>query len=541
VRRHLRKPAALTAGLAVVLAASSAAATTVPAAATVARTETATSAVPARPAGHAVFLVTGELVAPGGAGGRDTSVLAGAPAAGSGDQLQVLTLGGRTYAMPAEAAPYLDRGLDPSLFQTAALAKAESGGRLPVRVGYAGHVPVLPGVTITSSGPGTAEGYLTAAGARVFGTALARQFAADHAGGGYGQDGLFAGGVTMTLAGAAARPGPAARPEFVMHTLTVQGTNLSGRPDTGDEVDLIDADNASRFWSIGEDSNTFYHGVAKFSVPAGHFWVIGYFYQLRDGRVVSTCIDVLPEITVTRNTTVQTAARAANSEVQFVTSRPAAVYSSIFELDYETYHAPRGCCSESDSFINIPGQRPPGTALYVSPMPAPARVGRLTQVTSAQLDSPSAAPGVPYQYDVAYQSPAGTIQPQHFVVDQARLATEHAGFYASKPSTGYLASYAAFPIERRLGSTAVFPAARFPERLTMYLTANPSLTWSTQYIEWGRGLDFVGRPDGFPPGVPAWPAADRRLGGVSAAPRRQRQAAPRQRGHAGHGIGDAHR
>jgi len=26
----------------------------------------------------------------------------------------------------------------------------------------------------------------------------------------------------------------------------------------------------------------------------------------------------------------------------------------------------------------------------------------------------------------------------------------------------------------------------------MYLTADPSLTWSTQYILWGRGLDFVG-------------------------------------------------
>ena len=499
MRHHLRKPAALTAGLAVVLAASAAVTTTAPAAATVARTATATSAVPAHPAGHAVFLVTGELVTPGGAGGRDTSVLASTPAAGSEDQLQVLTLGGRTYALPAEAAPYLGRGLDPSLFQTGALAKAESGGRLPVRVGYAAHVPVLPGVTITSSGSGTAEGYLTPAGARVFGTALARQFAADHADGGYGQNGLFAGGVTMTLAGAgaAARPGPAARPEFVMHTLTVRGTNLSGRPDTGDEVTLIDADNASRFWTPGEDSNTFYDGVAKFSVPAGHFWVIGYFYQLHGDRVVSTHVDLLPEITVTRNTKVHMAARAANSKIQFATSRPATIYSDIFETDYLTDRAPHGCCSESDSLISTPGQRP-GATLYVSPMPTPARVGRLTQITTAQLDSPSAAPGVPYQYDVAYQSPAGTIQPQHFVVDQARLATERAGFYASKPSTGYLASYEAFPIQRRLGSTAVFPAVRFPERLTMYLTASASLTWSTQYIEWGRGLDFVGGQTGSP-------------------------------------------
>lgn len=50
----------------------------------------------------------------------------------------MLRLGGKTYVMPITAAPYLGRGLDPGLFETGALATAESGGRLPVRVGIPG-------------------------------------------------------------------------------------------------------------------------------------------------------------------------------------------------------------------------------------------------------------------------------------------------------------------------------------------------------------------------------------------------------------------
>ena len=109
-------------------------------------------------------------------------------------------------------------------------------------VSYRGRVPSLPGVTITRAGGGTARGYLTAAGAAAFGAALARQFIADHARGSYGQDGMFAGGVSVRLAGVPATAQPATA--FPMHTLTVTGTNLAGKPDTGDQVMIFNADNA---------------------------------------------------------------------------------------------------------------------------------------------------------------------------------------------------------------------------------------------------------------------------------------------------------
>ena len=86
----------------------------------------------------------------------------------------MLRPGGQAYVLPLTAQPYLGGSLDPSLFQVSALAEAEHGSRLPVRARHSGAAPALPGVTITSSGAGTALGQLTAAGAQAFGAALAR-------------------------------------------------------------------------------------------------------------------------------------------------------------------------------------------------------------------------------------------------------------------------------------------------------------------------------------------------------------------------------
>ena len=55
------------------------------------------------------------------------------------------------------------------------------------------------------------------------------------------------------------------------------GINLAGKPDTGDQVMIFNADNSGRFADPVESANVFYHGVTKFSVPAGHYWAIGLF------------------------------------------------------------------------------------------------------------------------------------------------------------------------------------------------------------------------------------------------------------------------
>jgi hypothetical protein len=184
-------------------------AVTRPGAAAVLRPVPGQGAVPGQ-AARAVFLVTGARVVVGRPGARAAAVTRPA-GGGTADPLMALSLAGKSYLLAPQAVPYLGRGLAPGLFDAATVASREQAGRLPVTVTYRGRAPRLPGVTITHAASGAAAGYLTEAGARAFGAALARQFAADHARGSYGQDGMFAGGVSVALAGDA-RPGRAAPP-----------------------------------------------------------------------------------------------------------------------------------------------------------------------------------------------------------------------------------------------------------------------------------------------------------------------------------------
>jgi hypothetical protein len=279
--------------------------------------------------------------------------------------VQTLNIGGQSYAMPTVAMPYLGRGLDLSLFDLTALANSEPAGRLPVQVTYPGAGRPgrsrLPGITITKTGAGIADGYLTAAGARRFGAALARQFAADHARASYGQDGMFGNGVSVALAGRA----PAApRPTFAMHTLTVTATTLAGKPDTGDMMWLFNADNATRFDNPNASISVFYRGVTKYSVPAGHYWGVAAFFQSRQGNFNQRLV-ILPEFTVgdTGTGVVRVQESAAASKVQTVTPRPALSEEQAFTV--VRFSAAGPYVSLGWTIDNFPGQTAAG--LYVSP------------------------------------------------------------------------------------------------------------------------------------------------------------------------------
>ena len=71
-----------------------------------------------------------------------------------------------------------------------------------------------------------------------------------------------------------------ARPDFPMHTLTVTGTSLAGRPDSGDVVDVFNVNDLAAFDSGG----SFYRGTAKFSVPSGTYWALGSFIRVFSRR-----------------------------------------------------------------------------------------------------------------------------------------------------------------------------------------------------------------------------------------------------------------
>ncbi len=393
---------------------------------------------------------------------------------GEATALVSIRLGGLTEEIPAEAIAYLGRGLDPSLFNVGALQRAEKAGRLPVAITFAGRRRALPGVTVTRSGQGREEGYLTAAGAKLFGAALARQFRADHRTGRYGMDGLFAGGTDIALLGDAAG---APRPGFRLDTLTVRATDLQGRPDNGDLVMVLNADNPARFEDPIETTNAFYHGSAKFSVPAGHYWATSLFFSFTKTGNAALRLVVLPQFTVRGSTTAHMAERSASSQIGFATPRPAV-------LQQVTFTVVRGATNGATYTSSFTAFEP-GISLWVSPTTAKPTVGTLSSFTSGQLASPPKLPGTPYEYNLDYAGPAGIIPAQQeYSVDPASLAAVTQRYLQDIASAGGWGVFGGFPAELQSGIlfASVFPI-HLPVTRIQYFTAGPLHAWSSFYVE----------------------------------------------------------
>ncbi len=425
-----------------------------------------------------VVLLNGDRlsVAPA-AGGSLATVLA------HPDQVPLWTLhlAGSTYDIPIDAVPYLGHGLDPSLFNLSLLTRIESHGRLPVRLSFTGQHPDLPGITITRWGVDTASGYLTAQSARAFGAALARQFRAGHATGNYRSASLF-GGATISLAGVAV-PQPV-QPAYPMHTVTVTATNERGKPDSGDEVLLINADNAQIFGDPDEAFNIFDHGSAKYSLPAGHYWAVADFFQVLK-RSFSQRMVVLPQFTVgSGKSTVPLAAKSANSEVQISTPRPASN-----DLDFWTvvrfglHHN-----------LSATGTLTFGSPLWISPTTKKPSSGSIQSSLTAQLASPKHVKGVPYAYSLDFIGPMGVIPTQHWVASPATLATVTNRYYLDAKSSAFWATGGGDLLQLETGTlTGAISTFPVPGLQTQYLTGSKSIAWQTQFFS----FNGAGQVDSF--------------------------------------------
>lgn len=461
-RPGIRRAAVTAAALAASLATPSAAAPLAGAAAgaPAAGATAASASLPA--ASPPLLLINGDRMLPGRDGPPRLAV---AQPAGSLSAVLSFFACGRRSEVPATALPYLGRGLDPSLFSLSALQRAEQGGRLPLRISYRGARPELPGVTITQTGHGRADGYLTAESARRFGTALRRQFLADHARGSYGTDGLFARGVSISLPGAAR---PRGRADFPEHILTVRGTSLAGRPDSGDLVEVFDVGHCFRLI----ESNIFFHGVTKFAVPSGRDWAVGEFASKSGLRLV-----VLPQFSVDRNTTVRLDERRATSRITFSTPRPARAVTHSFTV-----------IRSSRSTVMGFGWMAVGGDLWVSPVRRPPSFGTLQAYTGGQLTSPP-GPGTPYAYTLDFPAPRGTIPAQHYVARAAGLATIRENFFQDVPGTGHWITTGGTAAQWAVdGGLSLALPVRMPGRQIQYLSAGPRMFWQTQTA----GPDFLG-------------------------------------------------
>lgn len=439
----------------------------VPASAHPASSASAAASSPGGAVSRTVTLPDGEtlVVTPMQSGGRAICDLLTAATPAS---LISLSTGGHSEEVPADALPYLGHGLDPDLFDLSVLERAEARGRLPLQMTFRGRIPSLPGVTITRLGQGTAQGYLTASSARAFGAALARQSRTDHLSRGYGRDGLFAGGVDIAVAGEPAAS-PAVHPDVPMHTLTVTGTDLSGKPaDTADGVWVFNADNLSI-----SGLNPFYNfssGVAKVSVPAGHYWVIGEFDDFSsNGADGLMHLDVLPTVTVDQDTTGHVAAQAATSKVTMTTPRPAVSVAVKFTAVLGDAHGARQVLQ----WFDFPG------FLWINPAAGKPAVGTLQAFAGEVLTSPPHVAGTPYVYNLDFRDPAGIIPPQHYVAQQSHLAAVTENYYQDVPSTGAWQTIGGYPPE--IGVGFIVKPLPLPGVQVQYFSADPALLWQSGY------------------------------------------------------------
>ncbi|HET7014551.1 MAG TPA: S53 family peptidase [Streptosporangiaceae bacterium] len=450
-------------------------------------------------ASRVIQLITGQVfrLSESAKGVPAVAVGGGVGGGGGGGALGSLVTiqrGGRSYAIPAAALPYLGHGLDPSLFDVHALERAEGAdrGRLPVSIRYSGSgLAPVPGITVTSAAGGLVSGYLTAASEKKFGRALDRQFVVDRSEASYGTDGLFAGDLTIGLLGgavptvpASAAPARPLRPQYQMRTLTVTGSYRDGRPDTGDLALLANVDNSGRL-DILDSEAAFYHGIAKFSVPAGHYFAIGLFFGPSSNGAPFPAIhglDIVPQFTVAGNTRLHLNEKAASSPITMVTPRPAKATDTSFLV----FRRPRTGARQFFGFINFRwlGDNVP---LWVSPTTKRPGIGTMATIVDERLASPAKA--APYEYDLAYQNLRGLIPPQRYVVRASRLAVIKARYYLAGHG-GFLSRVSSFPLQ--LGQLAFsYDPVNAPGTRTIYSSAAADLIWTTSlYTAAGR---FPGR------------------------------------------------
>jgi hypothetical protein len=122
-------------------------------------------------------------------------------------------------------------------------------------------------------------------------------------------------------------------PRFPMHTVTVRGLTAAGHPDTGDLVFLYNATSSEIYGDPYEDPSIFYHGVAKFSVPAGQYWALAWLTSVDNkGYPTSLRTVLLPRITIKGNATVTMRGSSATSELTFTAPKPTSLLGSMVQL-----------------------------------------------------------------------------------------------------------------------------------------------------------------------------------------------------------------
>jgi hypothetical protein len=362
----------------------------------------------AGPASRTLTLVTGEQVRVDMAGERAT-VYRVLPGKRSGALLALGAGGGDRYAVPTDAMPHVGRQLDLSLFDLTALARrsASDGGRTPVTLSFApGTTPSAPpGVTLTSVDGANASGYLTPESSPAFAMAV-------H---GRSLPGTLR---AMRLAGTAS-PQDEARPEYALHTLRINATDLAGAP-AGLGSFVLNTDSFSRFNATVPVDD----GEGRVQVPAGHYVIYTTFRDPAAKGGSAAIREVSQDVTVTDDAVTTVAARETDADQRVTVTTPEPSTVDVFNTSWFRKDSVGGVWDYGILLLD-----PANVALYVNSRPAaPGGSRYVVQWGGAAPD------GGAYRYDLAFASddvPAN----ESFQAQPGQLATVEQHFSAD-PAAG---------------------------------------------------------------------------------------------------------
>lgn len=386
----------------------------------------------AAPSVRQVTLVTGEHIDAITQNGSTRYLIQGA--ANGSDQLSTYQLpNGDRYDIPAQAQPYLGHQLPMSLFDTSALIRSGTTGeaRIPVSLSFAaGATPTAPpGVTLTSTTGSTANGYLTPASTSQFAAGLRAAIGADvRAGRAPGTGALFGGLVSMSPAGSfgsmatmssvtsTAGRQAAVIPQFPLHILEIDATDLTGAPISDALATVINTDSVADFNNYVQVVD----GIARVAVPAGDYFAALLFYDFDDqGNLTAVRTVTVDDFSVaaTGVSTVKVAESSANVPFTVTTPRPATQDAGITTWNRQD------AAGNATDFGSL--QFGPGAPQYFNAQPAPT-VGKLR--FTEQWDGEGPTTGAQYRYDLGYgydDIPAV----QTHAVKPSELATVRHTFY----------------------------------------------------------------------------------------------------------------
>lgn len=255
---------------------------------------------------------------------------------------------------------------------------------------------------------------------------------------------------------------PVIAPHFVMHTLTIRGIDAAGRPDSASGATVENVDDFRKFFS----GQGFRNGLARFSVPNGHYDITGSFFRDLAGGQSEMRFVTLPQVTVSGDTTVTLDARTATSRVSAATPRPARSLQTQIML---------GRVDAQGSIVTEADTVGAGTALYVSPT-KPVTVGLFESAAYVRL---AAADGS-YIYDLEFPSDRAIAADQEYVVTPAGLATVNARYYSEVARTGseWRDSYLPW---QDFSIRSFFPLPQPAQRIE-YVNGNSSVIWQQHVV-----------------------------------------------------------